>query len=161
MLCQTEWSWELRTWSHKMNLLDILSTSPRYFVIKSIRATNENSNFDLMVLSVKKRGEPCKWEKNRGAWLARRVTRVAAGSPFYDGRVTLLADPTFLHTNTLARPAGSTRSRWDNQSMCEHCWLGQKGQLFFSLTHLEGDPLFRDNFSLFERGLKGWNKTTV
>ena len=43
-----------------MNLLDILSTSPRYFVIKSIRATNENSNFDLMVLSVKKRGEPCK-----------------------------------------------------------------------------------------------------
>jgi len=28
MLCKTEWSWELGTWSHKMNLLDILSTSP-------------------------------------------------------------------------------------------------------------------------------------
>ena len=31
MLCKTERSWELRTWSHKMNLLDVLSTSPHYF----------------------------------------------------------------------------------------------------------------------------------
>ena len=38
----------------------------------------------------------------------RRVTRQAAGSPFCEGRVTVLADPTFLHTNTLTRPAGST-----------------------------------------------------
>ena len=36
MLCQTEWSWELRTWSHKMNLFDILSTSPHYFCRKWI-----------------------------------------------------------------------------------------------------------------------------
>ena len=28
MLCKTEWLWELWAWSHKMNLLDILSTSP-------------------------------------------------------------------------------------------------------------------------------------
>ena len=49
MLCKTEWSWELRTWSHKMNLLDILSTSPHYFCRKWIGATNENSNFDLVV----------------------------------------------------------------------------------------------------------------
>ena len=49
MLCKTEWSWELRTWSHKMNLLDILSTSPHYFCRKWIGATNENSNFDLGV----------------------------------------------------------------------------------------------------------------
>ena len=25
---ENQWSWELQTWSHKMNLLDILSTSP-------------------------------------------------------------------------------------------------------------------------------------
>ena len=34
MLCKTEWSWELRTWSRKMNLHDILSTSPHYFCRK-------------------------------------------------------------------------------------------------------------------------------
>ena len=62
--------------------------------------------------------------------LARRMTRLT-GSPFCEGRVTLPADPTFLHTNTLARPAGSTWSRRDNQSVREHCWLGQRGQLFF------------------------------
>ena len=69
---------------------------------------------------------------------AKRVTRLAAGSPFCDGRVTLLADPTFLNTNTLACPAGSTRARRDNQSMCEHCWLGQRGQLFFSVDSAGG-----------------------
>ena len=47
---------------------------------------------------------------------ARRVTRLA-GSPFCDGRVTLLAGPTFLHINTLARLAVSTPSRRYNQSM--------------------------------------------
>ena len=36
MLCKTAWSWELRTWSHKMNLTDILSTSPHYFCRKWI-----------------------------------------------------------------------------------------------------------------------------
>ena len=50
MICKTEWSWELRTWSHKMNLLDILSTSPHFLWI---RATNENSDFDLRVQRVK------------------------------------------------------------------------------------------------------------
>ena len=49
MLCKTEWSWELRTWSHKMNLIDILSTSSHYFCRKRMGATNENSNFDLWV----------------------------------------------------------------------------------------------------------------
>ena len=49
---------------------------------------------------------------------ARRVTRLA-GLLFCDGRVTLLAGPTFLHINTLARLAGSTRSRRDDQSMRE------------------------------------------
>ena len=33
MLCKKEWSWELQTWSHKMNLLDILSTSPHCLLL--------------------------------------------------------------------------------------------------------------------------------
>ena len=37
--------------------------------------------------------------------LAGRVTHLV-GSPFFDGRVTLLAGLTFLHINTLARLAG-------------------------------------------------------
>ena len=49
MLCKPEWSWELRTWSHKMNLVDILSTSPHYLGGKWIGTSNENSNFDLRV----------------------------------------------------------------------------------------------------------------
>ena len=48
MLCKTGWSWELRTWSRRMNLLDILSTSPTYFCKKWIGVSNENSNFDLI-----------------------------------------------------------------------------------------------------------------
>ena len=57
MLCETEWSWELSTWSHKMNLLDILSTSPHYFCRKWIGATNENSNFDAFLY--------LEWQSNR------------------------------------------------------------------------------------------------
>ena len=53
MLCKTEWSWELQTWSHKITLLDILSTSPHFFCRKWIGATNDNSNFDLRVKRVK------------------------------------------------------------------------------------------------------------
>ena len=67
--------------------------------------------------------------------LARRVTRLAAGSPFCEGRVTVLADPTFLHINTLTRPAGLTRSRQDNQ---EYVRALQKGQLFFSVDPAGG-----------------------
>lgn len=51
--------------------------------------------------------------------------------------VTLLAGPTFLHINTYARPAGSTRRGWDNQSMRERLWLGQRGHL----THAEVDSV--------------------
>ena len=40
MLCKTEWSWELQTWSHKMVLLNItLPTSPHYFCRKWIGVT--------------------------------------------------------------------------------------------------------------------------
>ena len=53
ILCKTEWSWDLRTWSHKMYLRDILSTSPLYFYSKRIGAIKENFNFDLKVLRVK------------------------------------------------------------------------------------------------------------
>ena len=44
---------------------------------------------------------------------ARRVS-LLAGSPFFDGRITLVVRLTFLHINTLARPDGPTRSRRDN-----------------------------------------------
>ena len=54
---------------------------------------------------------------------------------FLDSRVTFLVGPTFFHIITLNRPAGSTWSRWDNQStsavlvnqsMRKCCWIGQK-----------------------------------
>ena len=64
---------------------------------------------------------------------AGRVIRLA-GSPFFDGRVTLLAGPAFLHINTLARLVRSTPSRRDNQNFRERCWLGQRGQLFFYIN---------------------------
>ena len=84
---------------------------------------------------------------------AGRVTCLA-GSPFFDGRVTLLAGPTFLHMNTFACLAGSTPSRRDNQSMCKHCWFGQRGQFArWSWHGWEGDPLSRENFSLYKQGL--------
>ena len=81
----------------------------------------------------------------------------------FGGRVTLPAGPTFLHINTLIHPAGSTRSRRDNQSMREHCCqlLAQaKGSFFLSYKHSlswlgwENVPLSRDNFSLYKRVLK-------
>ena len=55
---------------------------------------------------------------------ARRVTRLA-GSPFCDGRVTLLAGPTFLHINTLARSAGTTPRKLKSVFYLknEHCGL--------------------------------------
>ena len=49
LLCKIEWSRELWTWSHKMNLLDIKSNSSHYFCKKWKGATNENLNFDLRV----------------------------------------------------------------------------------------------------------------
>ena len=36
LLYKTEWSWELRTWSHKMNLIDTSTNSPHYFFWKRI-----------------------------------------------------------------------------------------------------------------------------
>ena len=44
---KTEWSWELRTWSHKMNLIDTSTNSPYYFHWK--RITDENLNVDVKV----------------------------------------------------------------------------------------------------------------
>ena len=69
MLCKTQWSWDSRTWSHKMNLLDILSTSPHCFCGKWIGATNENSNLDrrVMLKPVQAGKHPfppgCKWPR--------------------------------------------------------------------------------------------------
>ena len=71
MLCKTEWSWELRTWSHKMNLLDILSTSPHYLCRKWMGTTNENSNFDLRVWRVN-HPTPCEQNLLLSSWVWRR-----------------------------------------------------------------------------------------
>ena len=47
LLYKTEWSWELRTWSHKMNLIDTSTNSPHFFYWKRIGITNENLNVML------------------------------------------------------------------------------------------------------------------
>ena len=39
MLYKTEWSWELRTWSHKMNVIDNSTNSPHCFYWKRIGIT--------------------------------------------------------------------------------------------------------------------------
>ena len=82
------------------------------------------------------------------------------GSIFCDGRVAFLIGPTFLHINTFAHQAGSTRWRRDNQSMRERCSLGQPGQLFFSYTLFKVDSVRRvslllaeNKFSPFKRNL--------
>ena len=53
LLYKTKWSWELRTWSHKMNLIDTSTNSPHFFYWKLIGITNENLNFDVRVYRVK------------------------------------------------------------------------------------------------------------
>ena len=58
----------------------------------------------FFIHSLTKRGEQFTWDE-RKSWLG-----------FCDGKVDLLAGPTFLHRNTLVRPAGSTQSRWDNRA---------------------------------------------
>lgn len=62
--------------------------------------------------------------------LARRETGLF-GSPFCDGRVTLLAGPTFLHINTLARSAGTTPRNLKSVFYLknEHCGLNVKSKL--------------------------------
>ena len=47
-LNKTAWSWELRTWSYKMNLIDTSTNSPHYFYSKRIGITNDNLNFDVI-----------------------------------------------------------------------------------------------------------------
>ena len=64
ILCKTEWSWELQTWSHKMYLLDTLSASPHYFCRKWIGATNENSYFDLRDYRVNAKEQTVQSENN-------------------------------------------------------------------------------------------------
>ena len=49
MLYKTEWSWELRTWSQKINLIHTSTTFPHYFHREPVGATNENLNFDIRV----------------------------------------------------------------------------------------------------------------
>ena len=74
------------------------------------------------------------------------MIRQAAGSPFCDGRVTLFADPTFLHLNTLARPAtvgklGPGDTIWATVGSGKGVnyffrWLSWRVTLFFGTTFL-------------------------
>ena len=93
--------------------------------------------------------------------LPRRVTRLAACSHFCEGRVTLLADQRFSMQTLWLAQLGQL-GQGETIKECANTVGSDKGvNYFFPFTQLEGDPLFRDNFALFERGLKGWDKTTV
>ena len=86
--------------------------------------------------------------------LAQLEPAKAAGSPFFDSRVTFLAGPASLHINFLAQPIRSTQSRRDNQSMCERFWQGNGVNLFSHISaRCENDPLSRNKFSPYKRGL--------
>ena len=85
MLCKTEWSWELRTWSHKMNLFDVLSTSPHYFWRKWIGAANENSNFDLRVERVKIKGGYDKYPWSAASHTHKKTVDIMFGTVIHKG----------------------------------------------------------------------------
>ena len=59
-----------------------------------------------------------------------------------DGKVTLLAEPTFLHINTSARPAWLTRSTRDNQSMRECCFRQIEHAAGVLLARAKGPTFF-------------------
>ena len=46
---KTEWSWELRTWSPKRNLIDPATNSPHFLYWKLIGTRNKNLIFDVRV----------------------------------------------------------------------------------------------------------------
>ena len=50
MLYNTDWWWELWTWSHKINLLDILSTSPHIFCRKWV---GQQMRIQILILGLK------------------------------------------------------------------------------------------------------------
>ena len=97
----------------------------------------------LVIRFLIKRGEPFTWETR--SWLGR------TGYP-PSLFTLLLAAPTFLHINTMACPAGSTRSRQDNQSIRERRWLGQRG-LFHYKHLLKSFPSLPGKLSFVKRGL--------
>ena len=71
----------------------------------------------------------------RGRW-------AVSQKPNWSGRVTLLAESTFLHINILAHPFGSTWSRWDNQSMCEYCFRQSEHAWALLAQALKGSTFF-------------------
>ena len=97
----------------------------------------------LVIRFLIKRGEPFTWETR--SWL---------GWTGYPPSLftLLLAAPTFLHINTMACPAGSTRSRRDNQSMRERRWLGQRGLCHYKRL-LKSFPSLPGKLFSVKRGL--------
>ena len=47
MLYKTDWWWELRTWSHKIQWVDTSTISHYYFYRKHIGTANRNLNFNI------------------------------------------------------------------------------------------------------------------
>ena len=122
MLCKTQWSWELRTWSHKKNLLDILSTSPHYFCRKWIGATNENSNFDIRVLRVNDAREEL---KPTSVWTI-------------PDRWALTFWIDFEMSISQSRPAIERKSRISSVGRALDCRAGGRGFDFRSRTNTQG-----------------------
>ena len=78
LLYKTEWSWELRAWSHKMNAIDTSTNSPHYFYWKRIGITNDNLNCDVRVKALKSslpnplwdnKERECRWKLFRPLWI--------------------------------------------------------------------------------------------
>ena len=96
----------------------------------------------------------------RNKTLARLDPAKVAVSPFFDSRVPFQSWPTFIHVNILAQPARSTRSRRHNKSIRERFWQGNEVNFFshistrLRLLGWENDPLSRNKFSLYKRGLR-------
>ena len=131
MFIQTLW-WVARLlykysflWCRSFRLIPTLSTNNRTSCSPHFSSAFKIEDGDHTQKKVKGNtettldGEKKKKEKKKVAnllhekqkvGLSRRVIRLAC-LPFCDGRITLLAGPTFLSVNTLARPAGSTQGQ--------------------------------------------------
>ena len=142
MLCKTEWLWELRTWSHKMNLLDMLSTSPHYFCRKWIGATNENSNFDVRFQRV----NPLVLRSCSTMSLIRILPLQGLWNAFWCCYLQILIKSltpwTFCKTHTweLGWVIKGTRMAWKFRNWVDFWWI-----MVFTLNTRMGLTLYRAN----------------
>ena len=90
----------------------------------------ERANFSNISLQ----NEASRLHERKKGGLARMVIRLAL-SPFFDGKITLLARPTFSLYKPLCLSSRvnsvKTNAISDNQSVGERCWVGQRSHHFF------------------------------